>query len=145
MSIKPVIGLFPLAHARRRSRAVVVASAACVFAAAVGVMLQIAPALEAQRPPVAPPSLQADNVAARLQGVAREGATAMADMPLTGYLDRDFAALMKMHEEEGVRMAQLYLPAGRDPRMRELAQRLLNRQRADASDLGRWLRSRGQQ
>jgi hypothetical protein len=54
---------------------------------------------------LAPPSLQADNVAARLQAIAREEATAMANMPLTGYLDRDLPSLMRMNEEDGARMA----------------------------------------
>jgi uncharacterized protein (DUF305 family) len=57
---------------------------------------------------------------------------------VSGDPDRDFVALMVPHHQSAVDMAKAYLKSGRDPRLRALAQEIIQSQRAEIA----YMRSR---
>lgn len=60
-------------------------------------------------------------------------------MKMTGNQDYDFAMMMKMHHEKGVKMAQKELDKGKDPEMRAAAQKIIDAQKKEIADFDKWL------
>ncbi len=60
-------------------------------------------------------------------------------MKMTGNQDYDFAMMMKMHHEKGVKMAQKELDKGKDPEMRVAAQKIIDAQKKEIADFDKWL------
>ena len=58
---------------------------------------------------------------------------------LTGDTDHDFAALMFVHHESGIKMAELLLEYGEDTETRQLAEQVIADQKQDVSELQDWL------
>src|SRR5829696_8873433 len=65
------------------------------------------------------------------------------DMKLTGDPDRDFAAVLIAHHEDLIFLAKTQLEHGGDRQMRQLAQKILDEQQKQISELKEWqVRSR---
>lgn len=60
-------------------------------------------------------------------------------MKMTGNQDYDFAMMMKMHHEKGVKMAQKELDKGKDPEMRAAAQKIIDAQKKEIVEFDKWL------
>ena len=60
-------------------------------------------------------------------------------MPMTGDQDVDFARMMIPHHQGAIDMARVQLEKGRDPRMRELAQKIIADQEREIGILNDWL------
>lgn len=65
-------------------------------------------------------------------------------MKMTGDQDYDFAMMMKMHHEKGVKMAQKELDEGKDPEMRAAAQKIIDAQKKEIADFDKWLAEHSQ-
>ena len=61
------------------------------------------------------------------------------DMPMTGDPDVDFARMMIPHHQGAIDMARAQLEKGRDPAMRELAQKIIADQEREIGILRDWL------
>jgi uncharacterized protein (DUF305 family) len=61
------------------------------------------------------------------------------DMPMTGDPDVDFARMMIPHHQGAIDMARVQLEKGRDPRMRDLAQKIIADQEREIGILNDWL------
>ena len=61
------------------------------------------------------------------------------DMPMTGDPDVDFARMMIPHHQGAIDMARVQLEKGRDPRMRELARKIIADQEREIGILRDWL------
>lgn len=59
----------------------------------------------------------------------------MRSMRLTGNYDRDFAQLMIAHHRGGIRMAEQMADSGQDAGLKQIAQRMIQKQRSDISNL----------
>ena len=56
-----------------------------------------------------------------MQGSMKGMMTNMESMKMSGDTDKDFAAMMKMHHQGAIDMAQTELKNGKDPKMRSMA------------------------
>ena len=72
-----------------------------------------------------------------------KGMKEMQSMKPTGNMDRDFAVMMRHHHQQGVQMAQMQLEHGKDPKMREMAQKMIDTQQKEIADFDQWLKSSG--
>ena len=63
----------------------------------------------------------------------------MQSMPMTGDTDRDFASMMKMHHQGAIDMAQAELRSGRDPKLREMAKKIIASQQQEIKEFDAWL------
>ena len=55
----------------------------------------------------------------------------MKAVPATGNADRDYAALMKVHHQGAVDMAQMLLGQGADAQLKEMAQKMITEQQSE--------------
>ena len=67
-----------------------------------------------------------------------EGMKDMQSMKMTGDVDRDFAAMMKMHHQKGIEMAQVQMQNGKDEKMKSFARKMIDDQRKDIKELDDW-------
>ena len=72
-----------------------------------------------------------------------KGMRDMQSMPTTGDVDRDFAAMMRMHHQQAIEMAQQQLRDGKDPQMKAMAKRIIEDQRKEVKEFDDWLAKRG--
>ena len=63
----------------------------------------------------------------------------MESMKMTGDTDRDFAAMMKMHHQGAIDMAQQELKSGKDAKMRAMAKRIIDAQQKEIKEFDQWL------
>ena len=66
----------------------------------------------------------------------------MDSMKMTGNTDIDFAAMMKMHHQGAIDMAQMELQSGKDAKMRAMAKRIIKDQKKEIKELDQWLGKR---
>ena len=64
---------------------------------------------------------------------------AMESMKTSGDTDRDFAMMMKMHHQGAIDMAQAELKSGKDPKMKEMAKRIIEAQQKEIKEFDQWL------
>lgn len=67
----------------------------------------------------------------------------MQSMKMTGDIDRDFATMMKHHHQSGIEMARVQARIGKDPELRQQAQKIMESQKKEIAELDRWLQSKG--
>lgn len=56
-------------------------------------------------------------------------------MPMSGDVDKDFAAMMTMHHQQAIEMSEVLLKHGRDPELKALAERMKQAQQKEIADL----------
>lgn len=66
----------------------------------------------------------------------------MADAPMDGTADHDFATMMLAHHQGAIDMAKAELSYGKDPVMRRLAQEILVDQQSEMDAMNLWLKKR---
>lgn len=65
----------------------------------------------------------------------------MQDMPMSGNTDHDFAAMMKMHHQGAIDMAQAELASGKDPKLRKMAQNIIAAQKKEIQEFDNWMKT----
>jgi uncharacterized protein (DUF305 family) len=68
-----------------------------------------------------------------------KGMEQMHSMPMSGDMDRDFATMMRHHHQQGVKMAEMQLQKGDDPKMKEMARKIAESQRKEIKEFDAWL------
>ena len=59
----------------------------------------------------------------------------MNTMTMTGDFDLDFATMMIPHHQSAVEMAEMYLPKGKDEKIKSMAQNIITSQKKEMEDL----------
>lgn len=59
---------------------------------------------------------------------------------MTGDVDHDFAMMVSMHHKSAVDMAQLELEHGRDPKMQEMARKIVADQEKEIAEFSAWMK-----
>ncbi|MGE5453401.1 MAG: DUF305 domain-containing protein [Acidobacteriota bacterium] len=72
----------------------------------------------------------------------KDGMQAMQSIPVSGDVDKDFAALMKAHHEQAVKMAEVELRDGRSPELKAMARKMIHDQQHEIDMLGKWLQQK---
>lgn len=78
-----------------------------------------------------------------LEKYMRHSGAEMARMKMTGDVDTDFANAMRKQHETGIRMAEMALQRSKDPKAREMAQKILDEQQQGLKELDAWLAEHG--
>lgn len=78
-----------------------------------------------------------------MHGMMMKGMKEMQSMPMTGDMDKDFAMMMRHHHQKGIEMAQMELQRGKDPKMREMAQKIIDTQKKEIGEFDRWMGEHG--
>lgn len=60
-------------------------------------------------------------------------------MKMTGDTDYDFAMMMRMHHEQGLKMAQNEIDNGKDATLRKLAKKIVATQQKEIAEFDRWM------
>lgn len=63
----------------------------------------------------------------------------MAEAPMNGNVDHDFATMMIPHHEGAIDMAKAELSYGKDPVMRRMAQEILVEQQSEIDAMNLWI------
>lgn len=66
---------------------------------------------------------------------------AMMQTTFTGNTDHDFVAMMVPHHQAALDSAQIELRSGKDPSIRNLAQRIIKSQQEDIDEMTAWLKN----
>jgi uncharacterized protein (DUF305 family) len=56
-------------------------------------------------------------------------------MPMSGDVDRDFAAMMTSHHQQAIEMSEVMLKHGREPDLKALAERMKHAQQKEIAEL----------
>ena len=64
-------------------------------------------------------------------------------MPMSGDPDRDFAQMMIPHHQGAIDMARIELESGKDPQLRQMAQKIIEDQEREIATLKEWLAQHG--
>lgn len=75
--------------------------------------------------------------------VMKESNLQMTSMPMTGKTDVDFAMMMRMHHEAGVKMAEIEVRDGKDAKMRDQAKKIISAQKKEIAELDAFLAKNG--
>ncbi len=63
----------------------------------------------------------------------------MENMPMSGDTDRDFAAMMRMHHQGALDMAQAEIDGGKDPQLKAMARKIISSQKKEIAEFDEWL------
>ena len=69
------------------------------------------------------------------------GMKEMQGMKPSGNMDHDFAMMMRHHHQQGIEMAQHQLKHGKDAKMREMAQKIVDSQKKEIAEFDEWMKS----
>jgi uncharacterized protein (DUF305 family) len=64
-------------------------------------------------------------------------------MPMSGDPDVDFARMMIPHHQGAIDMARIELESGKDPQLRQMAQKIIEDQEREIATLREWLAQHG--
>lgn len=64
----------------------------------------------------------------------------MMPMPMSGDVDRDFAAMMTLHHQQAIEMSEVMLKHGREPELKALAERMKRAQQEEIAELAPFTR-----
>ena len=67
------------------------------------------------------------------------GMDGMQKMQMSGDTDKDFAMMMKMHHQQGIKMARMELAHGKSPAMKTMAKQIVSAQNKEVRQLDQWL------
>jgi uncharacterized protein (DUF305 family) len=67
------------------------------------------------------------------------GMQTMQSMQPSGDIDKDFAMMMRMHHQQAVDMARAEAEHGKSPELKALAQKIINDQQNEITQLQKWL------
>ena len=70
------------------------------------------------------------------------GMKGMQAMKMSGDVDKDFAMMMRQHHEGALKMAQVELDKGKDPRMQDMARKIIEAQKKEIAEFDDWLKGR---
>ena len=104
------------------------------IAGALAAWLPNAEAHEAAKGAAAGPSME-------MHHSMMKGMKEMEGMKPSGNMDRDFAMMMRHHHMKGIEMAQHELKHGKDPKMREMAQKIVDSQKKEIAEFDEWMKS----
>lgn len=76
---------------------------------------------------------------AELTKSMQESQAKMQSMTMKGDTDHDFAEMMRMHHQAGVKMAEIELEHGTDPALKKMAQKIIASQKKDTKEFDHWL------
>jgi len=63
----------------------------------------------------------------------------MDAMKSSGDIDQDFAAMMRIHHQGAVDMAEMELKKGKDPQMKQMAKEIIAAQNKEIAQFDQWL------
>lgn len=75
-----------------------------------------------------------------MMGLMRDMAEKMETMEMPGDTDQEFAAMMIVHHQTAIDMAQMELKAGRDSMLKDLSKKIIEAQTEEIKQLQQWLR-----
>ena len=70
-----------------------------------------------------------------------KGQKDMMGMKMTGDADHDFAMMMTSHHKSGVEMAEIELKHGKDPKMKEMARKIIDAQKKEIAEFEAWMKT----
>jgi len=90
----------------------------------------------------APAALAQSYASHDMHQMVLNGAREVQGFKPSGDMDRDFAVMMRHHQKIAIRMAEHEVQHGKDPKVKELARRIVEAQTKEAKELDAWLDSR---
>lgn len=78
-----------------------------------------------------------------MKSMMREHNKTMGAMKMTGDADVDFAMMMRMHHMGGIKMAEHELTHGKDQRMKDMAQKIIDAQKKEIAEFEQFLVQKG--
>ena len=70
-----------------------------------------------------------------------KGMKEMQGMKPSGNMDHDFAMMMRQHHQQALQMAQFELKHGKDQKMRDMAQKIMDSQKKEIAEFDEWLKA----
>lgn len=80
-----------------------------------------------------------------LDQAMKKGMEAMQKVPMSGNVDKDFAAMMRAHHQQAVAMAEIELRDGTSPELKSMARKMMTDQKKEIDMLGQWINKQPQQ
>ncbi|RYX97771.1 MAG: DUF305 domain-containing protein [Comamonadaceae bacterium] len=102
-----------------------------------------ATATKATTPAAAAPSSPAGHGSMDMKAMMKDMNDKMANMPMSGDPDVDFAMMMRVHHIGAIDMAEAQLRDGKNPQMRRMAQEIIAAQNKEIATFDKFLASRG--
>jgi uncharacterized protein (DUF305 family) len=83
-----------------------------------------------------------DSASGRMHAVMMAGQKDMPSMmtKMTGDPDHDFAMMMSHHHKMGINMAEIEVKDGKDAKMREMAQKIIDSQKKEIAEFEAWMK-----
>ena len=72
-----------------------------------------------------------------IQQIVEKSSKKMPSMKMCGKVDGDFAAMMAIHHESAIEMAEVELKEGKDPELKAMAKNMIEMQKKEKSELER--------
>jgi uncharacterized protein (DUF305 family) len=119
---------------------------ATLIAGCLGLMLAVPGAAADDRKPAGEHAHEKGTITGKqgskeLHGHMKKASAEMRSMRMTGDVDHDFAMAMKRHHEHGIEMAQIVLRDGKDPQVKQFAQKVVTQQQSEVAELEKWLQA----
>ena len=92
---------------------------------------------------IAPPAAFAQQAGHDMKPMMQKNNEKMMSMPMTGKPDVDFAMSMREHHMGAIEMAQWQLDHGSDPKMKEMARKIIADQKKEIAQFDRFLAKSG--
>ena len=124
---------------RKVFKAICLVPLAAFWLAAAAAQAQTAPATV---PSASMPMGQMHSSSSGLQDMKASmmmGMEGMQKMPMSGDTDKDFAAMMKLHHQQAVNMAEMELAHGKSTEMKAMAKRIIVAQKKEIAQFDKWL------